>query len=245
MIFRHIRSSSAVTRVFDLSTTSLRRFCTRTPTLSTRKTVTSKAMSAQPPKILVAVIGAGLVGSDLIDQLLSIPANISPFKLVSVSSSSRLLFAGKENPITSEAKTTWKSSLTSSSTPADLKKLTAQLAEWRSGNERVAVVDNTSSEDIAALYPVWLKEGIHVITPNKKAFSGEKDLFDQILVASRESGAKFLNEATVGAGLPVIAPLKELLATGDKVRSDSVVVLLVSDRRLHRLSESRVFSQAQ
>lgn len=172
---------------------------------------------AQQPKILVAVVGVGLVGSELIHQLLSIPPQSSPFKLVSLTSSSRSLFTGKDTPITSDA--SWKSSLAASSAPADLKALTAQLTQLVSENERVALVDNTSSEDVAALYPVWLKEGINVVTPNKKAFSGEIDLFNKILSASQESGAKFLNEATVGAGLPVIAPLKELLATGDKVRT--------------------------
>jgi len=78
-------------------------------------------------------------------------------------------------------------------------------------------VDNTSSEEVAGLYPLWLKQGINIVTPNKKAFSGDAELFSKILNSSRESGARFLNEATVGAGLPVIAPLKDLLATGDKI----------------------------
>jgi len=98
-----------------------------------------------------------------------------------------------------------------------LKQLTARLTQLIAEKERVALVDNTSSEEVAGFYPLWLKQGINVVTPNKKAFSGDAELFTKILNASRESGAKFLNEATVGAGLPVIAPLKELLATGDKI----------------------------
>ena len=165
-------------------------------------------------KILVAVVGVGLVGSEFINQLLSIPPQSSPFKLVSLSSSSRTLFTGKTNPI--EPNAPWKSLLASSKETADLKSLTARLSQLVEEKERVALVDNTSSEDIASMYPLWLKAGINVITPNKKAFSGDAELFAKILGTSQESGAKFLNEATVGAGLPVIAPLKELLATGDK-----------------------------
>ncbi|KAF9051826.1 aspartate kinase homoserine dehydrogenase [Panaeolus papilionaceus] len=173
-------------------------------------------MSASQPKILVAVVGVGLVGSELINQLLSIPKQVTPFKLISLTSSKRTLFAGKENPI--QSATQWKDDLAASSSPADLKELTTKLVDLVGRKERVALVDNTSSEEVAALYPTWLKSGINVVTPNKKAFSGEKALFDAILEASRESGAKFLNEATVGAGLPVIAPLKELVATGDKIK---------------------------
>lgn len=163
----------------------------------------------------MAVVGVGLVGSELIDQLLSIPANVTPFQLVSLTSSSKSLFTGKTSPITRGA--SWKADLAASAAPADLKTLTSQLTQLVKENERVALVDNTSSDDVAKLYPTWLKEGINVVTPNKKAFSGNASLFEDILAASKTSGAKFLNEATVGAGLPVIAPLKELLATGDKV----------------------------
>ncbi|PPR07654.1 hypothetical protein CVT24_003832 [Panaeolus cyanescens] len=173
-------------------------------------------MSASQQPILVAVVGVGLVGSELINQLLSIPKQVTPFKLISLTSSKRTLFAGKENPL--QSATQWKDDLASSASPADLKDLTTKLVDLVGQKERVALVDNTSSEEVASLYPTWLKYGINVVTPNKKAFSGEKELFDAILEASRESGAKFLNEATVGAGLPVIAPLKELVATGDKIK---------------------------
>lgn len=165
-------------------------------------------------KILVAVVGVGLVGSELIRQLLSI-SRASPFKLISLTSSKRTIFVDKSNPIGPDVD--WKSLLAASPASADLKQLTNRLTQLVAEKERVALVDNTSSEEVAGLYPLWLKQGINVVTPNKKAFSGSAELFAEILSASRESGARFLNEATVGAGLPVIAPLKELLATGDKV----------------------------
>jgi len=57
-----------------------------------------------------------------------------------------------------------------------------------------------------------------VITPNKKAFSGQLELYQQIENASEESGTRYLNEATVGAGLPVIRTLEDLVDTGDAVR---------------------------
>jgi len=174
-------------------------------------------MSSRQQPLLVAVVGVGLVGSELIHQLLSIAPQSSPFKLISLTSSSRTLFAGKDQPITADKLSEWKSTLASSNAASDLKQLTAQLSSLVKEKESVALVDNTSSDEVASYYPTWLKEGIHVVTPNKKAFSGKKELYEAILKATEETSAKFFNESTVGAGLPVIAPLKELLATGDKV----------------------------
>ncbi|KAF9031714.1 hypothetical protein BDZ89DRAFT_1063861 [Hymenopellis radicata] len=160
-------------------------------------------------KILVAVVGVGLVGSEFVNQLLSV--SDSPFQLISLTSSSRTLFS-PETPIGSS----WKSQLGASSEKADITALTEKLKPLVS-KAKVVVVDNTSSDDIAALYPVWLKAGISVITPNKKAFSGPLSLYQDILASSKASGARFLNESTVGAGLPIINTLKELVLTGDKI----------------------------
>ena len=183
---------------------------------------TTLSMSANHgQKIFVAVVGCGLVGSEFIHQLLSIPPSVSPFKLISLSSSKRTVFVDKSSPIGPGVD--WKSLLAASPASSDLNRLTARLTQLIAEKERVALVDNTSSDEVAGLYPLWLKQGINIVTPNKKAFSGDAELFTKILNSSRESGAKFLNEATVGAGLPIIAPLKDLLATGDKVCSESQV----------------------
>jgi len=153
----------------------------------------------------IAVIGVGLVGTELVTQIRTSSAS---FSLFSLSSSTRTLFHPGAD---------WKSALAASPLKTDLAALTKKLRELVNDHQRVAVVDNTSSDYVAALYPEWLRHGFHVVTCNKKAFSGELALWEDILKASSESGARFLNEATVGAGLPVINPLKELVASGDKV----------------------------
>lgn len=96
------------------------------------------------------------------------------------------------------------------------------MAPLLSAGGKVAVVDNTSSDDVAALYPIFLSGGLSVVTPNKKAYSSSLELYKQIISSSQSSGAKFLNEATVGAGLPIIQTLKDLVQTGDKVHVVSV-----------------------
>lgn len=82
---------------------------------------------------------------------------------------------------------------------------------------KVVLVDNTSSQDVAELYPLALSKGISVVTPNKKAFSGSYKLWQDIFSAASSSGAKVYHESSVGAGLPVISTLKDLIDTGDKV----------------------------
>lgn len=79
------------------------------------------------------------------------------------------------------------------------------------------IIDCSASDAVADRYADWLRMGIHVITPNKRAASGPLARWDAIKEASRQRGARYLGEATVGAGLPVIATLKDLLHTGDRV----------------------------
>ncbi len=82
---------------------------------------------------------------------------------------------------------------------------------------KAILVDNTSSQEIAAQYPEILSSGISIVTPNKKAFSGSYRLWKAIFSAASSSGAKVYHESSVGAGLPVISTLKDLVETGDVV----------------------------
>lgn len=84
----------------------------------------------------------------------------------------------------------------------------------------VVLVDNTSSEDVARSYPVFLKEKISIVTPNKKGFSGSYQLWKDIFAAASNGsgqGGWVFHESSVGAGLPVLSTLRELVDTGDEV----------------------------
>ncbi|OCH89317.1 aspartate kinase homoserine dehydrogenase [Obba rivulosa] len=171
--------------------------------------------STSPKLLRVAVVGVGLVGGEFIRQLLAFPAP-SPFRLVSLTSSSATLFDPDGLALTPDS---FKQELATSHVrlKPDLAFLVRELAALVRPGQDAVLVDNTASEDVARHYPQFLKAGVHVVTPNKKAFSAELRLYEQILAASLDSGARFLNEATVGAGLPVVSTLKDLIATGDKV----------------------------
>jgi aspartokinase/homoserine dehydrogenase 1 len=75
------------------------------------------------------------------------------------------------------------------------------------------IVDCSASDAVAERYLGWLARGIHVITPNKHAGSGPMARYEKL----KAQRARFLYESTVGAGLPVITTLRDLLDTGDEV----------------------------
>ncbi|KAK3712917.1 Homoserine dehydrogenase [Vermiconidia calcicola] len=82
---------------------------------------------------------------------------------------------------------------------------------------KVVLVDNTSDLDLAKSYPRILEKGISIVTPNKKGFSDDIQLWDAIFSSALKGGSHVYHESTVGAGLPVISTLKELVQTGDEV----------------------------
>lgn len=78
------------------------------------------------------------------------------------------------------------------------------------------LIDCTSSQNVAELYPALLQAGISVVTPNKKAFSSSQALYDSIQ-QSKSRKALVYQESTVGAGLPIIGTLNDLVSTGDEI----------------------------
>jgi bifunctional aspartokinase / homoserine dehydrogenase 1 len=79
-------------------------------------------------------------------------------------------------------------------------------------------VDCTASEEVSRLYPEILNSSISVVTPNKIANSSSQQYFDDLQSLAIKRNAAFRYETNVGAGLPLIATLHELVSTGDKLR---------------------------
>jgi hypothetical protein len=200
---------------------------------------TTTASSSVIQTISVAVVGVGLVGTEFVRQLLSLPQP-HPFRIVSLSSSKTHLFSAEGLDIEVD---TWKEKLGSASGKADVPALVRELAALVTPGRRVVLVDNTSSDAVAGFYPEFLRVGVNVVTPNKKAFSSNLDLYERILSTSLESGARFYNESTVGAGLPIINTLKDLVATGDQVGSMTTAIRCVTNRN-YRSLRSKAFSLA-
>ncbi|KAI1299509.1 hypothetical protein EDD11_006472 [Mortierella claussenii] len=161
----------------------------------------------------VAIVGVGLVGSEFIRQVLS--THSKKIAVVAVANSRHFLTSS--TPLTGS----WKEDLAAAGAatkPFTLESFTASLSASKAAHPTV-VLDCTSNETVAAYYPTWLEAGFHVVTPNKKAFSGDLSLYKRIKELSNgQKGSPLVyHESTVGAGLPVINTLNDLVNTGDKI----------------------------
>lgn len=85
-------------------------------------------------------------------------------------------------------------------------------------------IDNTASEDIASIYDRFLKQNISVVTCNKIANSSQYENYKNLKSLSKKYNAPFLFETNVGAGLPIIDTLKNLIASGDKIHKIQAVL---------------------
>jgi homoserine dehydrogenase len=173
-------------------------------------------MPSSPSKINVALLGLGGVGSCTLSILQS-PLLSPKFTLVALANSSSSLLASPSSSIptipSSTSASKWLNEQ-SNRQPLDLPALLSKLSMVQG---ETVVVDNTSSENVANLYPTMLRLGLHVCTPNKKAWSGDLKLWEDILAAKGEKGSLCYGESTVGAGLPILTTLKDLVETGDEV----------------------------
>ncbi|KAL1840026.1 hypothetical protein VTJ49DRAFT_897 [Mycothermus thermophilus] len=170
--------------------------------------------AASARQVNIAIIGVGGVGKCFLSQLEQLASRRPDPKLVLtyISSSKKALYSTDHVAIPLAGVTS--ALAASEQPPLPLPKLVDFLGT--SGSKTV-LVDNTSSQDVADAYPLFLDRGISVVTPNKKAFSSSYKLWQDIFAAAARSGAKVYHESSVGAGLPVISTLKDLVETGDEV----------------------------
>ncbi len=165
--------------------------------------------------VSIGVVGPGVVGKTLLDQVWSqVPRLLGEFNLDlrvrGVMTSRRMLLA---EPAVSPA--SWEADL-AAAPPVDLTKFEQHIKAEHIPH--AVVIDCSASAEVAALYPRWLAAGIHVVTPNKRANSGPWQLYAGVQAARKATGAHYLYEATVGAGLPIIQTLRDLRETGDDIR---------------------------
>lgn len=176
-----------------------------------------------PKQIFIAVIGAGGVGRCFLNQLHHLASNLCQnpaaptyLSLILLSTSKKLLHSPDYRSLHLSL---WEEELAASGTPA---LSPTDLADYlANAPSKVVLVDNTSNQTLADAYPLFLKKGISIVTPNKKAFSSSYSLWKSIFAAAANgsgAGGYVFHESSVGAGLPVICTLKELVETGDEVR---------------------------
>lgn len=99
------------------------------------------------------------------------------------------------------------------------------LAQIKTLNLRNSIfVDVTANEEVAGLYPEYLRQSIGVVACNKIACSSNYENYKLLKRLSLKYNAPLLFETNVGAGLPIIDTLNNLIASGDKITSIQAVL---------------------
>ncbi len=115
----------------------------------------------------------------------------------------------------------WKENLAAGE-PADLQKFVNEII---GRNLRNAVfVDITANEKVASVYDQLLEKSISVVACNKVAASSAYNNYKKLKDLAREFSSQFLFETNVGAGLPVIATLNDLVHSGDRIHKMEAVL---------------------
>ena len=161
------------------------------------------------------VVGVGGVGAALVDQIARqqpvLAEQGTGLRVVGIASS-RQMAVNKDGLNLAN----WREQLVEA---RDSFSLEAVQSWWKSHLINPVIVDCTSSEAIAVQYADFLAAGFHVVTPNKKANTGSLDYYKALRRTARQTRRKFLYETNVGAGLPVIENLQNLIKAGDKLRA--------------------------
>ncbi|MGH9884665.1 MAG: ACT domain-containing protein, partial [bacterium] len=165
--------------------------------------------------ISIGLVGAGNVGAVFLNQLARQARRLKDdfdldLRVRAIATSRTMLLS--DQPIDVEH---WRAELESRGEAPDLGRLAMHVhAEHL---PHAVLIDCTASDDVARLYGTWLERGIHVITPNKRANTGALDYYRRLRQANRAVGAHYLYETTVGAALPIVHTLHDLVQTGDEI----------------------------
>lgn len=161
--------------------------------------------------------GAGLIGSTLLQQVRSHCDKLLKDRAMEIQVNG--ILTSRKMLLSEDALNlgNYKESLTQSNKAADLNELlTAAIAFPGS-----IFVDCTASDEIAGWYGPLFEAGIPIVAANKKPIAGPYSTYQRIRSLARPG---FLYETTVGAGLPVISTLNDLLNSGDEIRKIEAVL---------------------
>ncbi|KLV04391.1 aspartate kinase [Photobacterium aquae] len=189
----------------------------------------------------VFVIGVGGVGGELVDQIGRQQAKLAEsgiaIRVCGLANSKGMLLDGRGVSLEN-----WRDSMGQVSEPLSLARM-IQLVK-RNHIINPVVIDCTSDQGIAEQYVDFLAAGFHVITPNKKANTASMAYYQQLRQAARSTRRKFMYDTTVGAGLPVIENLQNLLAAGDELERFSGILSGSLSYIFGKLDEGMSFSEA-
>ena len=170
----------------------------------------------------VFCLGTGNIGKTLFQQLV----NQMPFladnndlqvKVMGISNTRKMLL----NPNGIDLNN-WEQELNEQDTPASLPEFIKKMRAMNLPN--CVFVDNTASQNPVDFYLDILQSSISVVTCNKIGNSAEYEQYAAFKQAARTYGVDFFYETNVGAGLPIIRTLRDLMLSGDKISSIEAIL---------------------
>jgi aspartokinase/homoserine dehydrogenase 1 len=169
----------------------------------------------EPRKRLdLAVVGVGNIGSALLQQLKQqrhyLLSRGFDVRVVALANSKRFAVAAAGVDLAR-----WKRVLGASRrrmAPGDLAKAIADLELTNA-----ALVDCTANPGVVDAYPAFIDANLHVITPNKRANALPWGRYSALMEQLARRQKHFFYEANVGAGLPIMSTLRDLIASGDEI----------------------------
>ena len=186
------------------------------------------------------ICGIGTVGGNLIEQINSQYKQLKEtrqlkLKVVGIASSKKAIFNRDGIDLR-----TYKT-LMEQAEPSNIVRLKEEIIGMNIFNS--VFVDCTASADVAALYQDFLDHNISVVTANKIAASGPYADYHKLKKTALQRGIKFLFETNVGAGLPIIGTINDLLNSGDKILRIEAVLSGTLNYIFNTLSSSVPFSE--
>ncbi len=189
----------------------------------------------------VFVVGVGGVGGELVDQIQRQQAKLAEkgivLRVCGLANSKGLLLDSEGLPLDH-----WRDRMKDASEEFTLARLISLVQRNHIINP--VLVDCTSSEAIANQYADFLAAGFHVVTPNKKANTASMAYYHQLRDVARSSRRKLMYETTVGAGLPVIENLQNLISAGDELERFTGILSGSLSYIFGKLDEGMTLSQA-
>ena len=188
------------------------------------------------------VAGTGLVGSSLMKQIQKqhttlLSEHNLKINLIGVSNSRKMLIDKKGIPLDN-----YRDILKNSGEKGDISLFIQQMTRLNLRNS--VFIDCTAEEDVASRYGDILSRYVSIVTANKIACSSEQSYYQQLKAIANERGVKFMYETTVGAGLPIIKTINDLVLSGDKILKIEAVLSGTMNFIFNELSPEMPLSSA-
>lgn len=187
------------------------------------------------------ICGIGTVGGSLIEQIHSqrqklMQENGLQLNVVGIADAKQMLFTREGIELSD-----FRSVLHQQGQPANVERMKEEIIGMNIFNS--VFVDCTASADVASIYQELLKHNVSVVAANKIAASSAYDNYKTLKQIARQRGVKYLFETNVGAGLPIINTINDLIHSGDKILKIEAVLSGTLNFIFNRISADVPFSR--